>query len=134
MMLNDGHTCWRQIHPSHLTQEFVKLETFIPKSEEQRQLSVGHSSKIKAVDCYVDYTSSLNLKSAGVAQFTVDAISEANSALEVLAGLWDDSRLPGRPAWHCYVDFAPIPTRPLRKLFAQHLWLRAKEAGWAHRC
>jgi hypothetical protein len=130
MSLDGEDRCWRQIHPSWLTDDFFILEAFIPATKDNRQLSVGHSSKISAEDCFADYTQTLH--SAGVAQFMVHAIAEASKLVAVSVALLDDSMLPGRPAWHCYVNFGQINERLKRKQVAQRLWLAAKSAGWAY--
>ena len=127
--MDDDHTCWRQVPGGLVFDGFAKYEAFNPKTAEQHQLSVGHSSKIGAFDCYFQCTVVLNLKSVGVAQFPSKAIQEANEAMAVAAALWDDSMLPDRPDWHCYVDFAPMLSRQLRKDYAQKLWLAARDAG-----
>ena len=133
LSLTDDHSCWRQIHPVHLADDFFKYEAFNPNGAESYQLSVGHSSKMSAFDCFVDYTLFVRMRSAGVAQFAVKVLGDANQEFGVSAALWDDSMLPLCREWHCYVDFAPIPSRALRKNFAQKLWLAAKAAGWAYR-
>ena len=130
MDLDDEHRCWRQVHPSLLEGEFAKLDAFIPTTKDKRQLSVGHSSKATAHACFDDYVT--RLRSIGVAQFAPSDIAEAATREGVAVSLMDDSALPGRPAWHCYVDYAQIEARAKRKAVAQHLWLAARSAGWAH--
>jgi hypothetical protein len=124
--------CWRQIHPVHLQDDFCKLEAFIPTPKDERQLSVGHSSKASAVECFDSYRCDLGLSSAGVAQFRAATISQAAEAVGVTTALVDDSAMPDRPAWHCYVDFTQIAERAKRKALAQQLWHAARTEGWAH--
>lgn len=128
--LTDPGRCWRQIHPNHRTDLFCKLEAFIPTTKDHRQLSVGHSSKVTAAECFEAYCD-LGLTSAGVAQILVDAIAGAATIAGVTTRLVDDSALPDRPAWHCYIDFGEIAERAKRKAFAQQLWLIARREGWA---
>lgn len=130
--LTDPGRCWRQIHPVHVTDDFCVLEAFIPTTKDNRQLSVGHSSKLPAAECFEAYCE-LGLASAGVAQILVAAIADAAAAEDVVISLVDDSALPDRPDWHCYVDFSQIAERAKRKAFAQQLWHAARREGWAFR-
>lgn len=130
--LTDSGRCWRQIHPVHVTDEFCVLEAFIPTTKDNRQLSVGHSSKTEASDCFEAY-SGLGLASAGVAQMLVAAIADAAASEDVVTCLVDDSALADRPDWHCYIDFSLIGERAKRKAFAQQLWHAARREGWAFR-
>lgn len=129
--LDDGSFCWRQINPRFVGEnDLFLLEAFRAIPNPHRQLSVGHSSKITAEDCFAEYTKSGELKSAGVAPIPV---SEIGKAIEqgINTYLVDDSANDDVPDWHCYIDFDSISTKRERLALSTRLAAAANKAGWA---